>query len=881
MARLKVVQRQARGLFGQWNPYETPEGALLEAENVVIDREHVISKRRGFDRYGDQLGTAPISMLDFKNRVIVLDGTTLKYDSDGAGTWTSWTGSFVSPASDRRLRGIEARSNLYMVTSNGIYKNDKLTNNPVKAGLPRSAVTANRSALDTGTGWLADTQFVGYRAVFERTDANGFLILSAPSERVIHENSSGATQNPGIRIYIPPDVVSGDKVRLYRTEAAASASTIGDKYLLAESRDLVAADITAEFKEWTDTIDEGFLGDSLYTNPQQETITKENGVPPFALDLVTFKGHTFYSNTRQPHQLVVTLQDIDVWADGNTLRVDIGASNWTFTARTAPAVPFDFLLEKTLPTESENIEATMRAFSEEVASLVTAQSILFLAEYTSGENDPPGKIRLYDLDFSTDTITMIANSTTIGNTFEPKLTTVASTTEQSTQDSFVNRLYRSKFEQPDAVPFFNFDSIGSEESPIIRILKLRDTLIILKEEGVWRLTGERESDFVIKELDPSVKLLVPDTAVVLNNAVFCMSQQGVVRISERDVEIVSRPIEKDLDVLQTLSNFDSLTHAVAYEEDRKYILWTPETLSDAVAPIAWTYNYLTQAWTTWRKKSKVAMVLFDTDLLYVSHGVDFYVLKERKQLVQGSQQDFSDETLTLTFQNVTTTTASDGSTVTQLDVTYSYTGATLMSGWLFEYQTQQSMVEVAVDNLDGTYTLTLRDLLDLPLGVTGNPGSFRGLLELTGVSMGAGGGVVTFLADLSIPILSTVSWSPEVAKDPSSLKHFVFCILSMEANLASKHRLGFATDFFPDVEFVSDISTSLQAGWGQGAWGTSPWGGSASPSTAIRTAIPRNHQRCRQLAVTYKHERASETFNILHMALSMLYTSERVARTPR
>ncbi len=200
MARFKAVRRKAPGLFSQWNPFEAPEGALSEADNCVIDREEVIGKRRGLDRYGTTLSNAPSAFLDFKNRVIVHDGTTLRYDSDGLGAWTAWTGSFTSPATDRRLRGHEARSNLYFATDTGIQKSDALTTSPTPAGLGKPP-HLRLLQLDANSAWLAAGDFVGYKAVVERKDANSFTLISAPSERLVAENTDVVVHSPRRREY--------------------------------------------------------------------------------------------------------------------------------------------------------------------------------------------------------------------------------------------------------------------------------------------------------------------------------------------------------------------------------------------------------------------------------------------------------------------------------------------------------------------------------------------------------------------------------------------------------------------------------------------------------------------------------------------------------
>jgi hypothetical protein len=442
--------------------------------------------------------------------------------------------------------------------------------------------------------------------------------------------------------------------------------------------------------------------------------------------------------------------------------------------------------------------------------------------------------------------------------FEPALTLLTSDPNVvlSSQSGRVNTLYRSKIEQPDAVPFLNFDPVGSEESPILRILKLRDSLIILKEEGVWKLTGETETDFVTKELDPSVKVLAPDAAVVLNNSVYCMSNQGVVKINESGTAIMSRPIEDELDRIQVLPNF-SLSFAISYEQEKRYILATPETASDTFPKLLWVWNYITKAWTRWKKNVNAGIVLFDTDELFLGHAEDTFVLKERKAL---SSEDYIDETLTnFTVISSDTTVDEDGNTVSRSVIVYTYANATLSPGWLFEHNSQEAII-TEVEFISGqSFRVTLDRLISF---VGTSAGGFWGLLGLIGHFgglPGVGGGAGT--ADLSISIPSKVHWASESAQQPQLLKQYSFAQIAMEDNDAKKHDLSFFSDYVSTQEKVANITT-----------------GNGANSTAVRTAIPKNYQKCRFLDVIYEHSRAKERFRILHLALSTRMISDKTTR---
>src|SRR3990167_86104 len=182
MADQQVLIRHAAGLYSQNNKlHEVPEGSLVMADNAVIDKEGVISKRRGFKRYGTQLTNPATSIFEFNKRLVVLDGETMRPDSDGAGTWGSWAGSF-SPPAGAKIHSIEANKNFYFTTSKGIYKNDSLTGTPVRSGMPQG-LDLQLSLFGTGADWFTPNSQIGYRIVWTRKDASNNLIVGSPSFR--------------------------------------------------------------------------------------------------------------------------------------------------------------------------------------------------------------------------------------------------------------------------------------------------------------------------------------------------------------------------------------------------------------------------------------------------------------------------------------------------------------------------------------------------------------------------------------------------------------------------------------------------------------------------------------------------------------------------
>jgi hypothetical protein len=173
---------------------------------------------------------------------------------------------------------------------------------------------------------------------------------------------------------------------------------------------------------------------------------------------------------------------------------------------------------------------------------------------------------------------------------------------ESINDDAPNGLLISKNGEPEAVPLVNFVYVG-DKSPIRRIHALSNALIILKDDGVYRLTGDNVANFSINLLDSTVRIIATDSSAVLNNQVLLLSNQGVAMTTETSVEIISRPIDDVIQSILTKPEVQSVTHAFSNEVDRLYLIST--TTPDYVQQIPdkpsvmYVYNTMTDSWTSW------------------------------------------------------------------------------------------------------------------------------------------------------------------------------------------------------------------------------------------------------------------------------------------
>lgn len=210
----------------------------------------------------------------------------------------------------------------------------------------------------------------------------------------------------------------------------------------------------------------------------------------------------------------------------------------------------------------------------------------------------------------------------------------------SENESKSNRVYYSKFQQPEAVPLVNYFDVGASDKEILRIIALRNSLFVFKEDGLYRISGE-SAPFQLELFDISFNIIAPDSAAVCNNVIYVWTTQGIQSLTEGGASIISRNIDNI--ILKTQSsnytNFKTATWGVGYESDNSYIVYTVSQETDAVATIAYRYSTLTNSWTTFDLSHGAGVVNPADDKLYLAATDVAYIEQERKSF---SRLDYAD-----------------------------------------------------------------------------------------------------------------------------------------------------------------------------------------------------------------------------------------------
>lgn len=576
------------------------------------------------------------------------------------------------------------------------------------------------------------------------------------------------------------------------------------------------------------------------------------------------------------------------------------------------------------PTPAQKIDATAKS----LIRVVSRDNSGFLnGFYLSGVDDTPGKMLFQARDLSIDPFYITVSTSGAGSDFDPTIP-ISGTSLSSDNEVSPNRIYFSKTDQPEAVPLLNYFDVGTKEAAILRILALRDGLFILKEDGIYRLGGTQPNTFSVFLFDSSARLLTEDSAVVLNNQIYGLSDQGVITISDSGIQIISRSIENQLNRLTNFASFKTATFGINYDLDRAYLLWSVKNPSDTIATQCFRYNFITASWTLWDMSKMCGIVSRHDNKLYLGTSDINHLEQERKAL---DRTDFADrdfniniiqnalilnslivptlnninigdalvqiQYLTLTEYNrllnkidldpkVISVSANDffssisggaGADLTSkmtllLNKLDSYTSTTSFSGI--------SSVSAMNNNSPSTIQTTFNDMSVLLN--SDNNFSFTNYQASTGttsyeiliidinnvqktLTLSTNIPFVVGVATIYKQISTEVLYVPQHFGNPSQLKHVRDATFLFESNNFYSATASYSTDLSPGFEHIGF------PGLGNGIFGSSDFGddyfGGGGTQTPLRTYVPQQKQRCRFINIKFEHVNAREKFAIYGISL--------------
>lgn len=494
----------------------------------------------------------------------------------------------------------------------------------------------------------------------------------------------------------------------------------------------------------------------------------------------------------------------------------------------------DFLLTTSSASVATNIDKTARSICTTINRDTYSNCY---ASYTSSSQSLPGQMFVYGR-IVTNNFAFQANDADTGSNFDPTLPiTTSDITILGTNSVFPNGLYISKQSEYEAFPLASYLLVGSKDAAIQRIMPLKNSLIIFKEDGIFSLRGSTRDDFSVIPLDLSVSCNAVESIQDLNGAIYCMSLDGVVMVTETNVSIVSRDIEPLLTSIFTDADFPTSTYSTKIDDDRLYMVTTITPNNGSAT--TYVYNVITNVWTTSTKLYKNGIVKRSDNIHYAITTADS-IIKMRKL---STKLDFCEESATVS-----------------------------------------SISGVAGDNLSctvvSTLTLAAGDVLvwDSTINriesVAGAVCTFTNNINFTA-------------SDLPVhykAVTSTITFSPMVDAE-NNLYQFQELSLHFRNQSCSTIDIGFVSDT-SEKALETWTNSTLAGGWGELPWGSFEWGLTETTTIDLKTYstdpvrvfIPIECQYSTWLQPKLSHHQAAEAINIQGLGLQVRKISNRIAR---
>lgn len=486
----------------------------------------------------------------------------------------------------------------------------------------------------------------------------------------------------------------------------------------------------------------------------------------------------------------------------------------------------------------DTAQALVKAVDRDSSSLIYAQ-------YISGIDDVPGKMRWQSKGFG-DPIYLRASSAGDGEAFSPILPASFSSGTQvySRNDSLPHGFFVSKEGEPEAVPLVNFFPVGAKNANLLRTHALRDSTILLKDDGVWRCTGDNPNNFTITLLDGTIKCLANSSSDILNNQVIFLSNQGVCLVTENSVQIISRTIEEVIQPILGQTTLSSVTAGLAYETERLYMITTTEP-NESDATINYAYNILTDAWTSSEFLFKQGVIGPNDIMYYISADND--IKKERKTQ---TKIDYCAQNYALTVDSV----AAD-----EMSATVTLNTVVPLPGDIVVMDDTISIITAVVVNSSTSYTFT-------------------------------------FSRETNLEALDSAvfyeSYTSEIKLSPfhgglvGRSKQFSQMQIHFRDASCSRLSISFSGYTYLGSEVTDWQALEFLEGWGNFPWGFAPWGQQASidllsgsqAAPVCRIYVPRFQQRGTYIQPIIQNNIAGEPLNIQALSFAVRAYNERVTR---
>lgn len=527
--------------------------------------------------------------------------------------------------------------------------------------------------------------------------------------------------------------------------------------------------------------------------------------------------------------------------DANTFEVSETAADsaGTLDYRNINYVFYD---SSSLSSSAEQIRDTANYL---VKAIDRDQDSEVYADYTSTPVDTPGNIRLRAKDFTPEIYLRVTDTATQG-AFFPTIPTSYTSPDQvfSATPEQINVLYFSKLQEPEAVPLVNFVGVGSPNNEIVAIHALTNSIIVLKTDGVFRVTGDNPANFVVSLLDATIITAARDSSTVFSNQVALLSNQGVCLVSETSVQIVSRNIENVIQsaiaALPGVVDLDS--SGFSYELERSYKLTTVTPEGDYVL---YNYNILTDTWST-------SDGFFSSAVL--GSDVRMYHVDTTKKIIYRERKDNKKTDYTREYHQILVVDASDPNATVVESTSYAP-----KYGDIIIKDDQLNIIRTSTMVSPSRYSLSMFCLNNL------SDGDSPYLYE-------------SYEARMKLV--------PYTGGQVGVMKQFAQMQIHFRDSSCTALDVSFSSDTYDNSKVNQWIAPRCAQGWGQFKWGVLPWSTSDSndfdylttPYPICRMYVSRNAQRSTFFQPIIVNNIGGDRLNIQSIDVAVRKYGERVSR---
>ena len=881
------------------NPEGIPAGTCEVAHNISITRDGLVTKRRGFTRRYLTENVIDYILTYQGNNFIVEDNTLSRLAADFTVAHTYNTFNISSNvkhaesnnnlylSGDDRvlkldgingslknagiLKALDISVNLSGVAgivpanSQAAYRvvfayedknNNKIVSAPsnlisivnsvVESQCSISTLTVTVSAtahgLVTGNNITVTSAFdnnsnpvnVSGDYTIERINDNSFKfdLLNAPTGSP-SRLSWGTRKTATIEAILSSDVKDGYTYQIYRSSFSVDASVEALEDLqLVDEITITADDITEGSVTYIDEIPQQLRQGFLYTNPAQEGIVAANEPPPSAKNIAFFKNCMFYANVKEPARrrfTLVTVNDINI---GDEFRIKIGDTTHTFTAAVVEDSSINqFKLTNTLSV-SINIDETARS----LARVINRSNINIACYYLSSVNDTPGQLLLESLDYSIDKFILNTNVAEFSDCFSPAIPISGDDSYFGETETNTNKIMFSKILEPEAVPLANFLTVGNKSESIIALQALRDSLIVLTDRAIYRVSGETPSEFFVRTIDNSTRCVASKSVAILNDNVLFLSDRGICSVNENNVQVISNNINPlIINALERPTVENAVGFAYAADETY-YISMLKENPRDSDDVICYVYDAKQGTWVS--SDTVYSNRTFTDDRLILVSMDKTSVLQERKDRLA---TDFADS-----LNEVVTIISKQSDFVIVIDTLNVEIGDALFSN------EEYLIVSNVLERVGDTSRVRVTSLIESEVGTT-----FR--LDKK----------ITSLITTSPIYLNAIQINKKITEMQLQFRNDDSC---------TNMQVSYTNDITQTKQ--QELGFTALLGWGLEAWSLSKWGSLSnldrdyytSISTLFRSLIPRECIRSRFIQVRLEHSRV-ESIDLQNINLKVVGTS--------